>query len=111
MNKSRQILWTLVQNLIGCSVSTDDVDTCSCAYWADLASLTRDHVLIMAVLADESMSQLSVLLLFTFNKLFKGLPHSLCDVPAWSFMHLRLHPHCAWTGYYLVICPHALLTG
>lgn len=74
---------------------------------ADLASLARDHVLIMAVLADESLSQLSVLSLFTFNKLFKGLLHSLCDVPAWSFMHLSLHPYCTWTGYYLVICPHA----
>lgn len=78
---------------------------------ADLASLTQDHVLIMAVLADGSAPQLSVLSLFTFNKLFKRLPRSLCDVPAWSFMHLTLHPYCAWTGYYLVICPHALLTG
>lgn len=77
----------------------------------DLASLKRDHVLIMAVLADESVSQLSVLSLFTFNKLFKGLPRSLCDVPAWSFMRLTLHPYCARTGYYLVICPRALLTG
>lgn len=34
MDKSRQILWTLAQNLIGFSVSTDDVDTCRCADWA-----------------------------------------------------------------------------
>lgn len=98
-------------------MSTDDLNTCRCAHqaWRRLScnptSLTGEHVLIMAVLIDESVSQLSGLLLFTFSKLFKGFPYTLCDIPACAFMHLTLHAYCAWAGYYLVICPQALLTG
>lgn len=50
-------------------------------------------------------------LLYTFSKLFKGVPETLCDIPACAFAHLTLHAYCVWAGYYLVICPQALLTG
>lgn len=111
-----RLLRTLVQNRICCACQ-QMIGTCRCAHQAqrrlscDLTSLTLEQVLIMAVFIDESLSQLSGLLLFTFGKLFKGVPRTLSDILACAFMHLMLHAYYVWASYYPVICLQALLTG
>lgn len=86
-------------------VSTDDLNTCRCAHQeqrrisSNPTSLTREHVLIMAVFIDESVSQLSGLLFFTFSKLFKEVSHTLCGILACA---LYISP-CMHTVHRLVI--------